>query len=111
MSTSSSDASPFATASDGVRVRIRLTPGAAANRIVGRIAEADGGAALKVTVTAVAESGKANAALIALLAKTWRLPKRDLAIVVGAADRRKIVHVAGAPATLLPVLAASVPPS
>jgi uncharacterized protein (TIGR00251 family) len=110
LSTSSSEASPFAAASDGVRVRIRLTPGASADRIVGRIAEADGGVALKVTVTAIAESGKANAALIALLAKRWRLPKRDIAIVAGAADRRKILHVAGAPTVLLPVLAASVRP-
>jgi uncharacterized protein YggU (UPF0235/DUF167 family) len=52
-------------------------------------------------VTAAPEGGKANAALIALLARTWRLPKRDLAIVLGAADRRKTVHVAGDPRELM----------
>jgi uncharacterized protein YggU (UPF0235/DUF167 family) len=110
LSTSSSDATPFSAAADGARVRIRLTPRASANRITGLVAEADQGVALKVMVTAVAEGGKANAALIALLARHWRLPKRDLAIVTGAADRRKVVHVAGAAATLLPVLEASLAP-
>jgi uncharacterized protein YggU (UPF0235/DUF167 family) len=89
-------------------VRVRLAPGASANRLAGVVAEADGGIALKVMVTAVAEHGKANAALIALLARTWHLAKSDIAIVAGAGDRRKTLHVAGAAAQLLPVLAASV---
>jgi uncharacterized protein (TIGR00251 family) len=99
---------PFSAGSDGVRVRIRLTPRASANRIAGLQAEAEGGVALKVMVTAVAEGGKANAALIDLLAREWRLPKRDLTIVAGATDRRKVLRIAGDPARLLPVLEASI---
>ena len=99
---------PFSVVGDGVRVRIRLTPRASTNRIVGIMAEAEGGAALKIMVTAVAEGGKANAALLALLAREWRLPKRDFAIVAGVTDRRKLLHVAGDATQLLPVLNASV---
>ena len=76
-------------------MRVRLSPAASATRVGGLVAEADGGVALKVMVTAVAEDGKANAALIALLARYWRIAKRDLAIVAGTTDRRKIVRVPG----------------
>jgi uncharacterized protein YggU (UPF0235/DUF167 family) len=89
-------------------VRVRLTPRASANRLAGLVGEADGGVALKVMVTAAAEQGKANDALIALLARAWHLAKSDISIVAGAGDRRKTVHVAGAAAQLLPALAASV---
>lgn len=89
-------------------MRVRLTPRASANRLVGLVAEADGGVALKIMVTAAAEHGKANDALIALLARAWHLAKSDIAIVAGASDRRKTVHVAGAASHLLPALAASV---
>lgn len=91
-----------------MRVRVRLTPRASANRLAGLVADADGGLALKIMVTAAAEQGKANDALIALLAKTWRLAKSDISIVAGASDRRKTLHVAGAAPQLLSVLAASV---
>jgi uncharacterized protein YggU (UPF0235/DUF167 family) len=37
--------------------------------------EADGGAVLRVAVTAAPEDGKANAAVVKLLAKAWHLPK------------------------------------
>jgi len=91
-----------------VRVRVRLTPRASANRLAGLVADADGGVALKIMVTAAAEQGKANDALIALLAKTWRLAKSDISIVAGASDRRKTLHVAGTAPQLLSALAASV---
>jgi Uncharacterized conserved protein len=90
-----------ATAPGGVRVRVRLTPKAARDRIDGPAPEADGGTVLKVSVTAVPEDGKANAALIKLLSKEWRLPKSAMEIVQGATDRRKTLHITGEPADLL----------
>ena len=89
-------AAPIRRHADGITVTVRLTPKAGADRI-DCVA---GDSALKVRVTAAPESGKANAALIKLLAKSWKLPKSTLSIAGGAKDRNKVVHVAGDPAML-----------
>ena len=80
---------------------MRLTPRASANRLGGVRDEADGGVALKAAVTAPPEDGKANAALVALLAQAWRVPKSAIRVVAGASDRRKTLLVEGDPALLL----------
>lgn len=92
---------PVTSRDDGVAVAVRLTPKASANRIDGLTPVADG-VALRARVTAAPENGKANAALIKLLAKAWKLPKTALTVAAGAKDRRKTIHVAGDPAILLP---------
>lgn len=97
---SAAPALPFAAASGGVRLAVRLTPKAAAARILGVIEDGAGGHALKVAVTAAPEAGKANDALLALLAKTLGVRRGALSLVLGAADRRKLVHIAGDPAAL-----------
>ena len=91
---------PFAAAPGGVRLQVRLTPKASADRIQGVVEEADGRRALKVAVTAPPEAGKANDALLALLARVLRVKRRDLSLALGAADRRKLVLIAGDPAGL-----------
>ncbi len=88
-------ASPFAAGADGLRVAVRLTPKAARERVDGLAAEADGGVVLKVAVTAVPENGKANAALIKLLAKRWKLPRTAVRVVAGATERRKTLLISG----------------
>lgn len=92
---------PAAAVPGGVRVQIRLTPKASRDRVDGLAAEADGGTVLKVSVTAVPEDGKANAALIKLLSKEWRLPKSTMEIVQGATDRRKVLLITGEPGDIL----------
>lgn len=82
-------------AAGGVKVAVRLTPRASRDRIDGMAAEADGSAVLKVSVTAIPEDGKANAALVKLLSKAWRLPKSSIDIVQGATDRRKLLLITG----------------
>jgi uncharacterized protein YggU (UPF0235/DUF167 family) len=67
-------------------------------------AESDVAMAIKVAVTAAPADGKANAAVIALLAKAWGLPKSAFTVVAGAADRRKIIHLQGDPARLMQAL-------
>jgi uncharacterized protein YggU (UPF0235/DUF167 family) len=98
---------PFAAAPGGVRIAVRLTPRGRADRIDGVMRLADGTAVLKASVGAAPENGRANEALLRLLATQWGLARRDLAIVVGARSRSKCVHVAGDPAALLARLGAA----
>lgn len=74
---------------DGLLINIRLTPKAAKNAITGWTTDADGQPVLKASVTAVPEKGKANTALITLLARSWKLPKTSLILVRGETDRNK----------------------
>ena len=90
---------------DGVTVAVRLMPKARRDAVEGLAENADGSTALRARVTAPPESGKANAALIRLLAKSWKLPKSALTLAAGATDRRKVIHVAGNPGTLQAQLA------
>jgi uncharacterized protein (TIGR00251 family) len=55
---------------------------------------------LKAMVTAPAEDGKANRAVIELLAAEWRLPKSVFEVMRGAAARDKTVSISGEPASL-----------
>jgi hypothetical protein len=96
--------SPFSPVSDGVRVRLRVQPRARRNQVDGLAPEADGAVALRVAVTAAPQDGKANAAVVALLADTWDVSKSALAVVAGAADRRKTIHLQGDPRRLMQAL-------
>lgn len=72
-----------------------MTPRAKHTGIDGIAADENGTPILKASVTAPPEGGKANVALMALLAKQWRLPKTSLSIDSGAGARRKTVLIAG----------------
>ncbi len=96
---------PFSCCGDGARVRVRVAPNAAGNAVQGSCRDADGVLALKVSLTATPERGKANAELIRLLAKQWRLPKSRIVIASGQHERRKTLHVAGDPKELMDRLA------
>jgi uncharacterized protein len=76
-------------------VAIRLSPRASADRLVGIGGAAAGGRMLKATVTAPADGGRANEALLLVLARAWHLPRRDLSIIQGTTSRNKVVHIAG----------------
>ncbi len=105
MSTAIGASLPFSPVAGGVRITVRLTPKAAHDRVDGIADDANGEAILKVAVTAVPEKGKANAALIKMLARQWRVPRSDLAVVAGHTNRRKILHLAGDPEQLTTSLA------
>jgi len=55
---------------------------------------------LKAQVTAPAEDGKANAAVVALLSSEWHLPKSAFDVARGAAARDKVLIITGEPAAL-----------
>jgi uncharacterized protein (TIGR00251 family) len=86
---------------DGARVALKVTPRAASSGVQGVQVDGAGWAHLAVRVSAPPEAGRANAALIKLLARRWRLPQRALEVVSGAGARRKVLHIHGAPDALI----------
>lgn len=85
---------------DGLRVALKVTPRAARSSVQGLEIDAAGRERLAVRVTAPPEDGKANAAVIRLLAKRWRVPPGDLELVSGSTARHKVVHVHGEPSAI-----------
>lgn len=79
-----------------VRISVRLMPGSSRNGIERIEADAARTCRLRVRVTAVPEGGRANAALIKLVAKTWRLPASSITLASGARDRNKVLLLRGA---------------
>jgi len=96
-----SDTGPLSPAPGGVRLLVRLSPRARADRLDGVARLADGAVVVKAAVTAPPAEGRANEALLRLLASEWHLPRRDLAIVGGHKNRNKLVHISGDAAALL----------
>ncbi len=77
------------------RITVKLTPGARKNEVTGWDIDAAGERFLRVSVTAAPEKGKANAALIKLLAKHWGVPKSAIILVRGETTRVKVIEVQG----------------
>ena len=84
----------FILSPQGLRVRLKVTPRASHSKIIGVFEDVDGHR-LKVSVTAVAEDGKANEAVIALLHVTWGIRKSDMEIIVGQGSTRKVLLIKG----------------
>ena len=78
-----------------IRLDLKLTPRAKKSAFTGQAVDATGKAYVKASVTAIPEHGKANAALIKLLAKEWRLAKSQITIIRGQTSTRKTVEIAG----------------
>jgi uncharacterized protein len=72
------------------RVRLRVAPGATRAGVVGRH-----GDAWKLRVTAPAEGGRANDAVVRLLADALAVPRTSVKLVSGHSGRDKIVELAG----------------
>ena len=78
----------MATAS--TRLKLRVSPGAGRAAVVGRH-----GDAWKVRVTEAPERGRANEAVLRLLAETLALPRTAVTLVSGHGGREKIVELTG----------------
>ncbi|NTG47284.1 DUF167 domain-containing protein [Agrobacterium rhizogenes] len=86
---------------DHVRLSVRLTPNGGRDAVDGIETGADGETYLKARVSAVPEKGKANKALIALLAKRLSIPKSSLSLISGDTARKKILRIDGDPEDLI----------
>ena len=78
----------------GLQLHVKATPKASHDTISGLVPLPDGSTALAVKVTSVPEKGKANAAIVALIAKAAHVPKSALAQVSGETGRHKVFHIA-----------------
>jgi uncharacterized protein (TIGR00251 family) len=72
------------------RLQLRVSPGARRAQVVGRH-----GDAWKVRVAAPPEGGRANEAVVRLVAETLSLPRDAVTLVSGHGTRDKIIQLAG----------------
>jgi uncharacterized protein (TIGR00251 family) len=86
----SSESSRIEETADGVTFDVQVAPRASRDRF-GPVV----GDRIKVAVTAPPVDGKANAALIALLARILGVPRSQVAILRGHRGKRKTVSVKG----------------
>jgi len=72
-----------------VTLRVKVTPRAPVSEIAGQLADGT----LKIRIASPPENGKANDALIALLANHYGVPRSAVAILSGHTATRKLVRV------------------
>jgi uncharacterized protein (TIGR00251 family) len=75
---------------EGATLAVRVQPKAKRNAVLGEQA-----GALKVSVTAPPEDGRANDAVLALLREAYKLQRSQLAILSGQTNRNKVILVRG----------------
>lgn len=90
-----------------LRLAVRLTPNGGRDAVEGFETDAAGERWLKARVRAVPEDGKANKALIELLAKTLKLPKSAISFVSGEISRKKILRIEADPEDVMTKLGGS----
>ena len=91
---------PYTIADDHARLSVRLTPSGGRDCFDGLEQDADGIVWLKARVSSPPEDGKANKALIAMLAKAMKCPKSGISFISGETARKKILRIGGDPEEL-----------
>jgi uncharacterized protein (TIGR00251 family) len=99
---------PWRAVSSGISIDVRVTPKASRDVVDGIEQLANGQAVLKLRVRAAPSEGEANEAVIALLAKSLRVPKSSLTLERGAGSRIKTLKISGEAATIIATLKAAV---
>ena len=102
------DVLAWAAAKGGLVLAVRLTPRSSRDAIDGVETLADGRVVLKARVRAVPEDGKANAALLRLVAEALGLPASRVSLASGGTSRLKTLRIDG-DATTMAVALASLP--
>lgn len=91
---------PYRLGPDGLSLFLRVTPNAGKDAIEGAEIRDDGTAVLRIRVKAVPDKGKANAAVVALLAKALGVPKSAIVVAAGDTSRFKTLAISGDGAVL-----------
>ncbi len=92
---------PWTAASDHLRLTIRLTPKASADRVDGIKELDDGTSVLAARVRATPESGRANRAVETLVADMFGVPRSAVTLIGGPKNRLKQLRIDGDPRALL----------
>jgi len=95
--------------SDHVRLTVRLTPNGGRDAMDGWETGADGEGHLKARVSDPPDRGKANKALIVLVAKAAGVAKSAVSLVSGDTQRKKILRIEGDPEDIVSRLESAVP--
>ena len=91
---------PLAPHKGGVALHVRATPKSSRDAFDGIYEDAAGKQAVRAYVRAVPEKGKANKALIKLLAKETGLAGSTMSVIAGAHNRNKVILIEGEPGEL-----------
>lgn len=86
---------PWRQDGDGIVLAVRLTTRSASEGFKGLRTDEHGAVWLQAMVRAVPEKGKANAALIGLLAKTLKIPAGAISLEAGDTNRLKRLRITG----------------
>ncbi len=81
--------------SESLRFTVKLTPRGGSDHISGWATGPEGHRLLKARVSAPPEDGKANDALIRLLAAELHVGRGQIQIISGATSRTKVIEVQG----------------
>jgi len=95
---------PWSETAAGLTLHVRLTPKGGRDAIDGVETMSDGRSVLKARVRVAPSDGEANEALCKLIAKTLRVPARDVTLASGATSRVKRLEIAGDGAALMAAL-------
>jgi len=80
----------FRSTNDGVIVPVKVVPGSSRDKVVGVL-----GDALKITTSAAPEKGRANTAIIKILAKALGVDRKSVTLTSGPTSARKEFRVDG----------------
>ena len=72
------------------RLHVKVIPGASQSEVSGWL-----GDALKIRVAAQPEKGKANAAVVLVLAKSLGLLEKNISVLSGKTSQHKVVEIQG----------------
>lgn len=82
---------PLTMVSNGVRLNVKVVPGASRDRVMGAL-----GDALKVAVSKPPSGGEANKAVVSVIAKALALKPAQVQIIAGHSNPRKQLLITGA---------------
>jgi uncharacterized protein (TIGR00251 family) len=95
---------PWRAVADGVLLDLRVTPKSGRDAIDGIEELSSGQSVLKLRVRALPTDGEANDAVVALVAKSLKLPKSKVTLERGGTSRVKTLRLAGDPKTIVAAL-------